>query len=76
MKAIIIGQNHTVTTYQVNGKRRYIIEDIPRTVNRQIVNRAIEECNSREWTTVYNLLDSLDYTEIGGMDKTLDSMTY
>ena len=76
MKAVIIGQNHKVTTYEVNGRKRYIIEDIPRTVNRQIVNGAIEECNSREWATVYNHLDKHGFMEFGGMDRTVNSMTY
>jgi len=76
MKAIIIGQNHSITTYQINGKRRYIIEDIPRTVNRQIVNGAIEECNSRDWAVVTNLLDEQGFLNGSGIEKTIESMTY
>ena len=75
MKAVITGQNHKVTTYEVNGRKRYIIEDIPLTVNRQIVNGAIEECNSRQWTTVYNHLDANHYID-KALNRAIDNMTY
>jgi len=75
MRATIIGQNHKVTTYEVNGRKRYIIEDIPVTTNRMIVNVAIEECNSRQWATVYNHLDANHYID-KALNRAIDSMTY
>ena len=76
MKAIIIGQNHSITTYQVNGKKRYIIEDIPVSNNRHIVNLAIEYCGSREWATVTNYLDSQGALPDPAIEKCINVMTY
>ena len=75
MKAIIIGQNHTVTTYQVNGKKRYIIEDIPSTNNREIVNMAVSAVG-RKWADVYNYLDKNGALPDSSIEKLIDQMTY
>ena len=78
MKAKIIGLYHTVIPYTINGKRRYIIENIPKTTNRSIVNSAIRATNSREWTTVYNWIDSwyqIDDTNTS-LINTIESMTH
>ena len=75
MKAIIIGQNHSITTYQVNGKKRYIIEDIPQTSNRRIVNDAIRGCGSRAWADVTNEIDK-HYNIDSGIERAIDRMTY
>jgi len=75
MKATIIGQNHKVTTYEVNGRKRYIIEDIPLTQYRRKIN-AVVKVVGRKWEDVVNYLDSDGYTCAGAFEKTIDSMTY
>ena len=75
MKAIIIGQNHTVTTYQVNGKKRYIIEDIPVSNSRIIVNLTVAKVG-RKWADVFNHLDNIYPVMPKALESAIDSMTY
>jgi hypothetical protein len=84
MKAKIIGQNHSIIPYEVNGRKRYVIEDIEQTNSRMIVNNAIKEVG-REWSKVYNWIDEwLSSDTSGGLRlehdkqllKAIASMTY
>jgi hypothetical protein len=85
MTCKIIGQNHSVTTYLLNGRKRFIVDDIEVTNNRRVVNNVIREIGSREWSKVYNYIDDrLQFDLFGykakpmtkGMETTIDSMTY
>lgn len=76
MKAKIIGQNHTVTTYLFNGRKRHIVEDIPLTTNRRIVNDAVSVVG-RAWSEVYNFIDERCMFKMPkSLERTIDSMTY
>ncbi|MHA2402431.1 MAG: hypothetical protein ACXADH_05510 [Candidatus Kariarchaeaceae archaeon] len=81
MAAKIIGQNHKVITFEVNGKRRYIIEDIPTSFNRRWVNSVIAKVG-RTWSAVYNALDAEiirnggDWSDFPGLENTVTKMTY
>ena len=57
MPAKIIGQNHNVIPYEVNGRKRYVVEDVQITTNREIVNEAVSKVG-RMWEDVYNHIDS------------------
>jgi hypothetical protein len=74
--AKIIGQNHEIIPYLVNGKKRYVIEDIPVTRHRRVVNIAVQAVG-RRWEDVYNFIDT---RLVLPMDKRLEtainSMTY
>jgi hypothetical protein len=61
MSAKIIGQNHTVTPYLYNGRKRFIVEDVTVTNNRRVVNNVIREVG-RKWEDVYNYIDSRRWT--------------
>lgn len=76
MKARIVGQNHNVIPYKVNGRIRHVVEDIPLTKNRKIVNFAVYKVG-REWDKVYNFIDRRYKGDIPpALDKTINSMTY
>lgn len=84
MPAKIIGQNHTVVPYEVNGRKRYVVETIEQTANRKIVNEAIAAVG-REWSAVYNWIDEWLSSDISGgiplerdkpLCKCIESMTY
>ena len=81
MGAKIIGQNHDVITYEVNGRKRYIVEDIPVTANRRLVNSVVSIVG-RKWEDVVNYLDELD-SRYGhkpkmtpALENTIEHMTY
>ena len=77
MKAKVIGQNHSIIPYEVNGRKRYVIEDIPLTTNRAIVNEAVETIGSREWFLVYNEVDKhYDIDRFRGLENAINDMTY
>lgn len=78
MSARIIGINHTVTSYLFNGKKQYIVDELPKTCNRDIVNAAIEECNSRERVVVYKHIDEwLGVPETDkGLIRAIEQLTY
>ena len=75
MSATIIAQNHDVITYEVNGRKRYIIEAIELTNNRAIVNMSVERVG-RRWEDVYNDLDNMGALPDPALEKTINSMTY
>ena len=88
MSATIIGQNHTVISYELNGRKRHIVEDMAKTVNRRLVNDAVEQVG-REWSAVYNYIDEwlsnphcsgyvdgLELADDTSLCNTIESMTY
>ena len=75
MSAKIIGQNHTVVNYEVNGRTRHIVETIPLTNNRAIVNMAVLAVG-RSWADVTNYLDRNGALPDQALERTIDSMTY
>ena len=75
MPATIVGQNHSVITYELNGRKRHIVEDIPVTNNRAIVNLAVAEVG-RVWEDVTNYLDSQGALPDPALENCIDSMTY
>ena len=76
MKAKIVGQNHKVIPYEVNGRKRYVIEDIQQTARRVIVNKAVAVVG-RKWEDVYNYLDEqADIPMSSQLEKTIERMTY
>jgi hypothetical protein len=81
MPAKIIGQNHKVTTYELNGRKRHIVENIPKTFNRLWVNRAVAAVG-RNWNDVYNWLDNEiqrnggSWDDFPGLHTAVDNMTY
>ncbi len=75
-KARILGQNHSVITYELNGRKRHIVEDIPQTNNRKMVNLAIRHVNSRDWAKVTNYIDSQGGLPDPAVERTIESMTY
>jgi hypothetical protein len=79
MNARIIAQDHNVIPYEVNGRKRFIIEEKPNLgINHRIVNLAIAITGSREWTTVYNFLDNRlgEFIEYGDNGQRIpDDMT-
>ena len=75
MGAKIIGQNHDVITYEVNGRKRYIIEDIEETNNRAIVNMSVERVG-RRWEDVFNDLDGMGALPDPALESTIERMTY
>ena len=82
MSAKIIGQNHTVISYQLNGRKRFIVETVKdtdvnkygvfTTVNRQIVNDAVYHVG-REWSEVYNHIDEWLSNKDGGLKLSDDN---
>ena len=76
MKAKIIGQNHKVITYLLNGRKRFIVDPIPITNNRRVVNNVVREVG-RQWADVFNFVDSRTTGDIPiGLNKVIDDMTY
>jgi hypothetical protein len=75
MSATILGQNHSVICYEVNGRKKYIIEDIPITKNRAIVNLAICAVG-RLWEDVVNYLQENDIKVDDPLYNCIESMTY
>ena len=76
MKAIIIGQNHSVTNYTVNGRKRHIVESIPITMNREKVNKAVAVVG-RDWAEVQNHMQCVMGCEMTkSLNCTIDNMTY
>jgi hypothetical protein len=79
MKAKILGQNHSVVTYELNGRKRYIVEDIEESLNRSIVNDAVRAVGTREWSAVYNHIEEWvgdDLDEDKALQRCIDKMTY
>ena len=79
MKAKIIGKRHDVITYEVNGRKRHIVEKVSLTKNRVIVNQAIKAVQSFQWEKVWNWIDTHNEFENGwpsGLDATINRMTY
>jgi hypothetical protein len=76
MTCKIIGQNHSVTTYLLNGRKRFIVDDIKVTNNRRVVNNVVREVG-RKWADVYNFIDSrLEGDMTTGLNNTINDMTY
>ena len=79
MKAKIIERRHDVLTYEVNGRKRHIVDKLPWTNNMIIVNEAIAAVQSFEWSDVYNWIDSkYEFNEgfPSGLDATINRMTF
>ena len=59
-KAKIIAKNHEVVTYKLNGRRRYIVDEIDKhaTFDDKVVFQAINEVGHL-WYDVYNYIDKL-----------------
>ena len=76
VKAKIIGQNHKVTTYSLNGRKRHIVEKIPVTRNRRVVNNVVRVVG-RAWEDVYNYIDERFESGINpALRKCIRQMTY
>jgi hypothetical protein len=75
MKARILGQNHEVINYEFNGDKRHIVEDIPITKNRAIVNMAVKHVG-RSWEDVVNYLQENDIKVDDPLYNCIESMTY
>ena len=76
--AIIIGKNHEVIKYYVNGRKQYIVERVSADrVNDHIVasvKRSFPEVGNR-WEDVYNKIDDLGVIS-PALDKAIDRLTY
>ena len=75
MPATIIAQDHSVITYELNGYKKHIVESIPVTNNRAIVNLAVKEVG-REWAAVTNYIDSQGGLPDPALERVIESMTY
>ena len=75
MSATIIGQNHSVICYELNGRKRFIVDQIRQTNNRAIVNMAVEKVG-RAWEDVTNYIDSQGGLPDSALERTINRMTY
>jgi hypothetical protein len=81
MTAVIDGKWHQVTTYEVNGRRRHIVEKLPHTTNLMIVNRAIRAVQSFKWADVWNWIDSEiernggQWSDFPGLERKINKLT-
>ena len=76
--AIIIGKNHEVITYYMNGRKQYIVErtDADRVNDKVVadVKRAYPEVGNK-WEDVYNKVDQVGLMT-PALEKAIDRLTY
>jgi len=76
--AIIIGKNHEVITYYMNGRKQYIVErtDADRVTDKAVaaVKRAYPEIGDK-WEDVYNKVDQVGLMT-PALEKAIDRLTY
>jgi hypothetical protein len=78
MSARIIGMNHEVISFTLNGKPVHMVNERELSLHESMVNDAIQAVGSNDWAKVSNYLDALypKTMEEGRLDKALERMCH